>query len=359
MLNPHAFEAALRKPMREDDAPAGTVAGVNDAFGRGRDAARLSGSDAPIRIGVSACLLGRAVRYDGGHKRDAFLVETFGRYVEWVPVCPEVELGLGVPRPMLRLARQGDDVRLVMPKTGADYTAAMRSYASKRVAQLAHADVCGFVLKKDSPSCGMERVKVYGLCSMPSKSGRGLFADAVMRRFPNLPLEDEGRLSDPALRENFVERVFAYRRLRSLLSARWRRGDLMAFHTAHELQLMAHSPGMYEPLRRFVAGARAIPRTELRARYESQFMAGLALLATRKRHANVLQHITSYFEKQLDEPSKRELLSFVDDYRHGLVPLAVPITLARHYARRLDVASLMGQTYLEPHPSELMLRNHV
>ena len=196
----------------------------------------------PIRIGISACLLGRAVRYDGGHKRDAFLVETFGRCVEWVPVCPEVELGLGVPRPTLRLERHGGNVRLVVPKTGEDHTDAMHRYASKRVTQLSDDDLCGYVLKKDSPSCGMERVKVYGADAVPSRSGRGVFAEALMRRYPNLPVEEEGRLNDPLLRENFVERVFAYHRLRTLFTGRWKLGDLVAFHTAHKLQLMAHAP---------------------------------------------------------------------------------------------------------------------
>ena len=318
-----------------------------------------SPAEETIRIGVSACLLGREVRYDGGHKRDAFLVETFGRYVEWVPVCPEVELGLGTPRPTLRLERHDGDVRLMMPKTGDDHTDAMRGYADKRVAALVEDDLCGYILKKDSPSCGMERVKVYGTNTIPSKSGRGLFAEALMQRFPNLPVEEEGRLNDPPLRENFVERVFAYRRLRSLFGRRWTLGDLVAFHTAHKLQLMAHSPKTYERLGRFVAIAKNVARGEVRARYESLFMQGLTLLATPARHTNVLQHMAGYFKKLLDDESKRELQSVIDDYRRGLVPLVVPMTLVRHYVRRFDVTYLKGQVYLEPHPKELMLRNHV
>jgi len=318
-----------------------------------------SPAEEPIRIGISACLLGREVRYDGGHKRDAFLVETFGPYVEWVPVCPEVEIGLGIPRPTLRLERRGADVHLIMPKTGDDYTDTMRDYADKRVAALAHDDLCGYILKKDSPSCGMERVKLYGTNTIPSKSGRGLFAEALMQRFPNLPVEEEGRLNDPPLRENFVERVFAYRRVRSLFGRRWTLGDLVAFHTAHKLQLMAHSPKTYERLGRFVAIAKNVARGEVRARYESLFMQGLTLLATPARHTNVLQHMAGYFKKLLDDESKRELQSVIDDYRRGLVPLVVPVTLVRHYVRRFDVAYLEGQVYLEPHPKELMLRNHV
>lgn len=313
----------------------------------------------PVRIGISACLLGHEVRYDGGHKRDPFLVETFGRFVEWVPVCPEVELGLGIPRPTLRLERDHDDVRLVMPSTGHDYTAAMRAYAGRRVAALATDALRGYILKKDSPSCGMERVKVYGAHNVPAKSGRGLFAETLLQRFPHLPIEEEGRLNDPALRENFVERVFAYRRLRAFFEAHWTIGGLVAFHSAHKLQLLAHSAQVYEGLGRVVAGAKARPHAALRRDYEAQFMGALQILATRKRHANVLQYIAGYFKRQLDDDSRRELLALIDDYRRGLAPLVVPITLVRHYVRRFAVGYLKGQTYLDPHPKELMLRNHV
>jgi uncharacterized protein YbgA (DUF1722 family)/uncharacterized protein YbbK (DUF523 family) len=313
----------------------------------------------PIRIGISACLLGERVRYDGGHKRDAYLVETFGRYVEWVPVCPEVEMGLGTPRETLRLVRIGDGIRLVMPKTGVDHTEAMHAYGSRRIAELAEEDLCGYILKKDSPSCGMERVRVFDAHGVPAKSGRGLFAEALLKYFPHLPVEEEGRLTDPRLRENFVERVFAYRRLRTLFAGRWKVGELVAFHTAHKMLLMAHSPKAYENLGRLVAGAKAVPRAELRERYEAEFMRALGEIATTKRQANVLLHILGYFRKQLDDDSRGELLAVIEDYRRGLVPLIVPITLIRHYVRRFDVAYLRGQIYLEPHPKELMLRNHV
>ena len=323
-------------------------------------AERMSQSgDPPIRIGISACLLGERVRYDGGHKRDAYLVETFGRYVEWVPVCPEVEMGLGTPRETLRLVRTGGDTRLVMPKTGADHTEAMRAYASRRIAELAEEDLCGYILKKDSPSCGLERVRVFDAHGVPAKSGRGLFAEALLQHFPHLPVEEEGRLTDPRLRENFVERVFAYHRLRTLFVERWKVGKLVAFHTAHKLLLMAHSPKTYESLGRLVAASKAVPRAELRERYETEFMRALGAIATAKRQVNVLLHILGYFRTQLDDDSRRELLSVLEDYRHGLVPLIVPITLVRHYVRRFDVTYLRGQIYLEPHPKELMLRNHV
>jgi uncharacterized protein YbgA (DUF1722 family)/uncharacterized protein YbbK (DUF523 family) len=316
-------------------------------------------SNAPIRIGVSACLLGQEVRYDGGHKRDPFLVETFGRYVEWVHVCPEVEIGLGTPRDPIRLERAGKDVRLVNPKTGADLTRKMQTYAARRAASLGDQDLCGFILKKDSPSCGMERVRVYEARGVPSKSGRGLFAEALLRRYPNLPVEEEGRLNDPRLRENFVERVFVYRRLRSLFAGHWTVGGLVRFHTAHKLQLLSHSPKAYAALGRAVAGAKAVPRDKLRAGYEAEFMRALSEVATPRRHANVLHHIVGHFREYLDDASRRELLALVDDCRAEVVPLVVPLTLVRHYVRRFDIPYLKGQVYLEPHPKELMLRNHV
>jgi uncharacterized protein YbgA (DUF1722 family)/uncharacterized protein YbbK (DUF523 family) len=311
-----------------------------------------------IRVGVSTCLLGEQVRFDGGHKRDPFLVETFGRHVEWVPVCPEVEAGFGVPRESMHLRQVDNEVRLVTTKTGIDHTGTMRRYASRRVAALEVHDLCGYVLKKNSPSCGMERVKIYGR-SGPVASGRGLFAAALMEAFPHLPVEEEGRLSDPRLRENFVERVFAYRRLRSLFSGRWTIGHLVAFHTAHKLQLMAHAPQRYTELGRLVAKAKTQTRPALQESYAEQFMSALEVMATPKRHVNVLQHILGYFSDHLDAAARRELLELIEDYGRGMLPLVVPLTLVRHYVRRFAVAYLRSQTYLEPHPKELMLRNHV
>jgi uncharacterized protein YbgA (DUF1722 family)/uncharacterized protein YbbK (DUF523 family) len=314
--------------------------------------------DHPIRIGVSSCLLGAKVRFDGGHKKDDFLVNTFGEWVQWVPVCPEVEVGMGTPRESVRLVREGGNVRMVAPKSGTDWTEAMRGYSVARVERLAAAELSGYVLKKDSPSCGMERVKVYGE-GMPTKSGRGLFAEALLARFPNLPVEEEGRLCDPRLRDNFVERVFAYSRLRRFFAERWTVGGLVAFHTAHKLQLMAHSPATYQALGRLVARAKGLPREEVRTTYETEFMQGLRTIATASRNSNVLHHILGYFKKLLDADARAELLGLIEDYHRGLVPLVVPITLVRHYVRLHSVSYLAGQVYLEPHPKELMLRNHV
>jgi uncharacterized protein YbgA (DUF1722 family) len=311
------------------------------------------------RIGISACLLGEAVRFDGGHKRDAFLTDTFGRFVEWVPVCPEAECGLGTPREAMRLVRSHAGMRLLTVQSGRDITPQMDRYTARRTERLAEEDLCGFILKKDSPSCGLERVRIYDQQGVPSRTGRGRFAAGLLERFPRLPVEEEGRLSDPRLRENFVERVFAYSRLRHLFAARWTAGGLVRFHTAHKLSLMSHAPDAYARLGRLVAGGRGVPRNDLERRYTSEFMAALAVLATRRRHTNVLQHMAGYFKRHLDRDSKAELLAAIEDYRRELVPLVVPMTLLRHYVRVYNVAYLAGQMYLEPHPKELMLRNHV
>jgi uncharacterized protein YbgA (DUF1722 family)/uncharacterized protein YbbK (DUF523 family) len=313
----------------------------------------------PIRIGISSCLLGQKVRFDGGHKRDAFLVDTFGTFVEWVPVCPEVELGLGTPREALRLVRKGDDIRMVNTRSGRDISTEMRQWAQARVDALAGERLCGYVLKKDSPSCGMERVKIYAEAGMAEKTGRGFFAEALMARFPRLPVEEEGRLSDPRLRDNFVERVFAYVRLRALFAARWTIGDLVRFHTAHKMALLAHSTEAYNELGPLVARAKSLDRGDVETRYRELFMDALAKMATARKHTNVLLHMAGHFKELLESDEKQELLTSVEDYRIGLVPLVVPLTLIKHHVRRHKVEYLAGQVYLDPHPKELMLRNHV
>jgi uncharacterized protein YbgA (DUF1722 family)/uncharacterized protein YbbK (DUF523 family) len=315
--------------------------------------------DAPIRIGVSTCLLGSSVRWDGGHKRDAFLVDRLAPFVEWVPVCPEVELGLGTPREPIRLERDEGGLRLVASRSGADWTVRMQRFGARRARELAHLDLCGYVLKKSSPSCGLERVPVRNAKGMPEKNGRGLFAAALIDAMPLLPVEEEGRLGDPRLRESWIERVFAYRRLRSLLAARFSLAELVRFHTAHKLQLLAHSPSHYAALGRLVATAKSLTPAALRERYAEGFMQALRPLATPARHANVLQHALGHFRRRLDAPERQELAALIEDYRRGFVPLVVPITLLRHHVARLGVGYLAGQVYLEPHPKELMLRNHV
>jgi uncharacterized protein YbgA (DUF1722 family)/uncharacterized protein YbbK (DUF523 family) len=276
--------------------------------------------------------------------------------VEWVPVCPEVECGFGTPREAMRLVRAAGQARLITVRSGVDLTDRMETYARRRVRELGTEDLSGYVLKKDSPSCGLERVKVYDAHQVPARSGRGLFAERLVQSFPNLPVEEEGRLSDPRLRENFVERVFAYSRLRSLFRGAWKTASLVAFHTAHKLILMAHSPESYRQSGRLVADPRSMPRKELERRYSEMFMAALSVIATTRRHTNVLQHMVGYFKDRIDPASRAELLEAIEDYRRGLVPLFVPVTLVRHHVRVHQVAYLAGQLYLEPHPKELVLR---
>ena len=312
----------------------------------------------PIRVGISACLLGQTVRYDGGHKRDPFLVDTFGRFVQWVPVCPEVEAGFGTPREAMRLVRAPAGVRLVTVKSRVDVTAPLAAAVAARIRTLPEEELSGYILKKGSPSCGLMRVKVYDAGGMPSPGGRGLFATALTEAFPYLPVEEEGRLSDPRLRENFVERVFGYWRLRRLFAKRWSVASLVRFHAAHKLVLMAHSPTAATALGRIVATAHALGRAQTERRYSEGFMEALALIATTRRHTNVLQHVAGYFKRLVDTGSRQELAATIEDYRQGLVPLIVPITLIRHHVRAHQIAYLADQLYLAPHPKELMLRNH-
>jgi len=321
------------------------------------DAARAA--ERPIRVGISACLLGDQVRFDGGHKRDAFLVDTFSRFVEWVPVCPEVECGFGTPREAMRLIASPGRPRLITVHSAVDLTERMDGYTTRRLDELATANLSGYVFKKDSPSCGVSRVKVYDPRGIATRSGRGLFAGAFIDRFPNVPVEEEGRLSDPRLRENFIERVFAFTRLQRLFTGAWSVGSLVRFHTGHKLMLMAHSPSGYRELGRLTAAASRLNRRDLQQRYSDGFMRALTIIATPRRHTNVLQHMAGYLKKCLDSASKAELLGAIDDYRQELVPLIVPITLLRHHVRVHEIRYLAGQYYLEPHPKELMLRNHV
>ncbi len=313
----------------------------------------------PIRIGISSCLLGEAVRFNGGHKRDRYLTETLGQYFEYVPVCPEVEVGLGVPRPTLRLQfHSSENVRLIMPQTGEDYTEKMARWAKTRIHALRELDLCGYVLKKNSPSCGL-RVRTFYSDGRMAPWALGRFAAALMEAMPHLPVIEEGRLHDPQLRENWIEQVFGYHRLKQLWRSRWTIGKLVEFHTRHKFLLLAHSPKLYEELGRLVAHAKQINRQELRERYEAAFMKALSTMATRNKHCNVLHHMLGYFSDKLDKASRQELLGEIQDFRRGLVPLVVPLVLVRHYVRLFSVDYLRDQTYLNPHPKELALRSYV
>lgn len=312
----------------------------------------------PIRIGVSRCLLGDEVRYDGGHKRDRFLTDVLGRFVEWVPVCPEVEAGLGTPREAMRLVGEPSHPQLVTIKTGKDQTNALERMTPARLESLETLQLSGYIFKKDSPSCGIERVRVFNRHGMPSRNGVGIFAQAFMRRFPLVPIEDEGRLCDARLRENFIERVFAYRRWQDLLDQGLSRHALVRFHTVHKYLLMAHDPPSYQALGRLVAHASHFRPAELARRYGTQFMKTLAIKATPRKHVNVLHHLIGHFKTTLGSHEKTELLAAIEDYRRGFTPLIVPLALIKHYVLIHQVEYLESQVYLNPHPKELMLRNH-
>jgi uncharacterized protein YbgA (DUF1722 family)/uncharacterized protein YbbK (DUF523 family) len=312
-----------------------------------------------IKLGISSCLLGEKVRYDGGHKWDRFITETLGKFVEFVPVCPEVECGLGIPREAMHLMFSPEGPRLVTVRTQVDYTERLRAWALKRVVELEREDLCGFIFKSGSPSSGMERVTIYYGQGEPVKTGVGLFAREFMQHFPLLPVEDEGRLHDPALRENFLERLFTMKRWRETLALGSKRGPLVDFHTRHKLLILSHSPKHYALLGKLVARMKEIPLPELYDRYQTLLMQALRLKTTIKKNAHVLLQVMGYFKRNLSQAEKEELLEIVNNYRQGYLPLLVPVTLLNHFVCKYDQVYLKGQYYLDPHPLELKLRHHV
>ncbi len=312
----------------------------------------------PIRIGISRCLLGEKVRYDGGHKRDNFLADTLGRHVEWVPVCPEVEAGLGTPREAMHLVGPAEAPRLLTIKSGLDHTHMMERFSQHRVRELETLDLSGYVFKKGSPSCGVERVRVYHEQGMSARTGVGLFARIFREQFPLVPVEEEGRLTDPSLRDNFLERVFSYARWREWQRRRLTRQGLVAFHATHKFLLLAHSRPHYEALGRLVGNAKQHRPTDLAQAYGRLFMEALRVKATVRKHVNVLQYMAGFFKSRLSKAEREEWQEVLDDYHRGLPPLVVPLTLVKHYVRRLDIRYLADQVYLNPHPKELRLRSH-
>ncbi|MFW6162975.1 MAG: YbgA family protein [Planctomycetota bacterium] len=312
-----------------------------------------------IRLGISACLLGENVRWNGGHTRDRFLTDTLSRYVEYVPVCPEVETGLPTPREPLRQVGDPEAPRLVFRESGEDITDRMLAWARERVVELEAEGLCGFIFMQRSPSSGMERVKVYNAKGVAEKKGVGIFARVFMDHFPLLPVEEAGRLHDPKLRENFIERIFALRRWRDALADGRRRGALVDFHARHKLLLMAHSERHLREMGRLVARAKEVEPDELFDRYQELLLTALKRHATPRAHANVLMHMLGYFKAQLTADEKQEMLEVIDHYKAGLVPLIVPVTLFAHYVRKYEQPYLAQQAYLHPHPLELQLRNHV
>ncbi|RJP47891.1 MAG: DUF1722 domain-containing protein [Desulfobacteraceae bacterium] len=312
-----------------------------------------------VKIGISACLLGENVRYNGGHKLDRFLTDTLGQYVLYVPVCPEAECGLGIPRETMRLVGELKNPRLVTTKTNIDHTQRMTDWAQKRLKDLEKENLCGFIFKSDSPSSGMERVKVYNESGMPEKKGVGIFAKAFMNHFPRVPVEEEGRLHDPKLRENFIESIFTLQRWRHMLEAKPKLKDLVDFHTRNKMLILSHNPAVYSKMGKLVAGASKMSIPEACDQYEQLLQEALRLKTTAKKNINVLQHAMGYFKKDLSPDEKTELLDIINAYRDGHVPLIVPITLLNHYVRKYRQPYLALQTYLNPHPVALKLRNHV
>jgi uncharacterized protein YbgA (DUF1722 family)/uncharacterized protein YbbK (DUF523 family) len=312
-----------------------------------------------FRIGISSCLLGNEVRWNAGHKLDKYLTRTLGMFVEYVPVCPEVEVGLGIPRESMRLVGDPDAPRLITFKSKTDHTERMLAWANKRVMELEKEDLCGFIFKSDSPSSGMIRVKVYNDKGMPHKVGIGIFARAFMEHFPLIPVEDDGRLNDPSIRENFILQIFTLKRWRDNLARKRAMGNLVDFHTRNKLLILSHSQKHYRLMGKLVADGKKMPIEELYHQYQLLLMEALKLKTTIRKNTNVLQHLMGYFKKQLSGDEKQELLEIFDQYRSEYVPLIVPITLINHYVRKYDQPYLKQQTYLNPHPLELKLRTHV
>ncbi len=315
----------------------------------------------PVRIGVSACLLGNAVRFNGGHQRSHYITESLGQFVQYVPVCPEVDIGLGTPREAIRLRRSDDGgpLQLIGTRSGVDHTGVMQQYTNRKLDELETLNLSGYIFAKNSPTCGVHRVRIYDRNGVPSRDGRGLFAAAVVERWPLLPVEEDGRLNDPQLRESFLHRVFAYHRAKSLFASPWSLSDMVGFHTREKMLLLAHDPATYRRLGALVAGAKGRPRDEIAAEYLAGLMGGLSRVATAGSHFNALQHVVGFFKRLLAPAEKRELLRLLDDFRRRFVPLAVPLTLVRHYISEFQIAYLRDQTYLASHPRELMLQVHV
>jgi uncharacterized protein YbgA (DUF1722 family)/uncharacterized protein YbbK (DUF523 family) len=311
-------------------------------------------SGLPIRLGVSRCLLGEEVRFDGGHKRDRFLTDVLSRYVEWVPVCPEVEAGFGTPREAMRLVGASERPQLMTITSERNMTRPLTVFTRRKLETLEEMALSGYIFKKDSPSCGIERVKLFDAKGMPRRAGIGLFARAFKERFPLIPIEDEGRLYDPALRDHFIERIFCYYRWQLLVRGPLTRGSIVTFHTMHKYLLMAHSRQGYQSLGRLVARAHCYTPKTLAAVYGHLFMTTLAVKATRQKHLDVLQHLVGHLKNRLQPAERAELNTVLSDYHHGLVPLIVPITLVKHYVMMHEITYIQNQVYLHPHPKELM-----
>ncbi|MEQ1486263.1 DUF523 and DUF1722 domain-containing protein [Methyloglobulus sp.] len=308
-----------------------------------------------IPVGISSCLLGQAVRYDGGHKLDSYIAGTLAEYFDFKPFCPEVAIGMGTPRPTIQLVKINGEISCLGVKNpDVDVTAQLRDYAHQQKA--VHDDLCGYILKKDSPSCGMERVKVY-TNGQPQKIGTGIYANEMMRNNPLLPVEEEGRLGDPRLRENFIQRVYVLHRWKQLLAEGLTASRLTRFHARHKLIVMSHDN--YVELGQLLASVSKTNLEEVANTYISQLMKALKKVASRKNHVNVLQHIQGYLKKELDADNKAELCELIERYRQGEIPLIVPLTLLKHHFRKNPDPYIEDSYYMSPYPQELRLINEL
>lgn len=310
-----------------------------------------------IKIGISSCLLGEQVRFDSGHKKNQYIVNVLSQYFQFQPFCPEVAIGLGVPREAIRLVEINDEIKCLGTKTKTlDVTDKLIEAAESQ--KIGHQSLSGYILKKDSPSCGMERVRVYK-GDMPERKGRGIFANQLINNFPNLPVEEEGRLGDAIIRENFIQRVFIYHRWQTLISQPISWKDICEFHAQHKYIYMSHCPAKAKELGRWIAQAHTLTSSELTNQYLSSMMVILSIKATKKNHVNTLQHIQGYLKKHLIPSHKQELVDVIEQYRLGFLPLIVPITLLKHHFNDHPHEYIDQSFYLKPHPSELMLFNSI
>ncbi|QPO18704.1 DUF1722 domain-containing protein [Pseudomonas sp. Y39-6] len=312
------------------------------------------------KIGISACLLGENVRFNGGHKQSQLCSEVLAAYFDFVPLCPEVAIGLGIPRETIRLVGDAASPQAVgSVHRELNVTAPLGEYGEKMAAE--HSDLCGYIFMQKSPSCGLERVKVYRENGAPvDGGGRGIYAQAFCARHPNLPVEEDGRLNDPVLRENFLTRVFVYASWQQLLGEGLSRHRLLAFHARYKYLLMAHSPAHYKSLGNLLGGmAKGEDLDALGSGYFSALMSGLRKCATRGTHTNVLQHISGYLKQAISADDKQEMQTVIGQYRQGIVPLVVPLTLLKHHFRLHPDRYIAQQAYLQPHPENLSLRNAI
>lgn len=312
-----------------------------------------------IKLGVSACILGEEVRWNGGHKRARFVTDEVAKVADFVAVCPEAELGMGIPREPVRLERKEDRVRLVGSTSGDDHTDAMREWCREKARDMAQRGLSGFILKSNSPSCGVLRVKVYGRGGSPAKVGQGLFTEALRAAAPELPLEEDGRLNDPAIRESFFRRVYGFERLQGLFREGWTVGGLVASHTDDKLLLMAHRPAAYKELGRLVAGASGMDRGEVEKTYRATYMDALSRPVSTGRHVNVLQHAAGYLRDLASVPEREDAHRSITSFAQNQVPLAVPLSLLRLLIRTYELDYLARQTYFDSLAGGLRIHAYV